>query len=179
VRYTKWKEFERIFSNGKAEVRYIREIIFGKRRTIRYWQITTDFNQVPDNSTWFVMSNLPDVIPSEVGNTYGLRTWIEYGFKHGKNHLGWADFRVTDYEQIERWWEIVCSAYLMVTLQFNGLNQPANPVDDRKLAELLDKLSQHPWWSQGNGWKLVAEQSSVNYPALHLLLLAQTLVECL
>lgn len=153
VRYTKWKEFERIFSNGKAEVRYIREIIFGKRRTIRYWQITTDFNQLPDNSTWFVMSNLPDVIPSEVGNTYGLRTWIEYGFKHGKNHLGWADFRVTDYEQIERWWEIVCSAYLMVTLQFNGLNQPANPVDDRKLAEILDKLSQHPWWSQGNGWK--------------------------
>jgi len=26
-----------------------------------------------------------------------LRTWIEYGFKHAKNELGWADYRVTDY----------------------------------------------------------------------------------
>ncbi len=51
VRYTKWKEFERVFCNGKAEVRYIREIIFGKWRTIRYWQITTEPNQLPDNST--------------------------------------------------------------------------------------------------------------------------------
>lgn len=125
------------------------------------------------------MSNLPDVIPSEVGNTYGLRTWIEYSFKHGKNPEGWADFRVTGCEQIDRWWEIVCSAYLMVTLQFNGLNQSANAVQDTQQAELLEKLSQHPWWSQGNGWKLVAEQSPVNYSALHLLLLAQTLVESL
>jgi len=29
--------------------------------------------------------------PKKVGNTYGLRTWIEYGFKHTKNELGWAD----------------------------------------------------------------------------------------
>jgi hypothetical protein len=43
--------------------------------------LTTEPNQLPDNSTWFVMSNLPDVIPSEVGNTYRLRTWIEYGLQ--------------------------------------------------------------------------------------------------
>lgn len=42
VRYNKWRKFDRIFSNGQTEVRYIREIIFGKRRPIRYWQITTD-----------------------------------------------------------------------------------------------------------------------------------------
>jgi hypothetical protein len=25
--------------------------------------------------------------------------------KHAKNELGWADFRLTDYASIERWWE--------------------------------------------------------------------------
>lgn len=29
-----------------------------------------------------------------------------------KNELGWTDYRLTDYPSIERWWEIVMSAYL-------------------------------------------------------------------
>lgn len=29
----------------------------------------------------------------------------------------WADFRLTDYESIERWWEIIFSAYLLVSIQ--------------------------------------------------------------
>ncbi len=29
-------------------------------------------------------------------------TWIEYGLKQSKNELGWADFRVTHYPQIEK-----------------------------------------------------------------------------
>jgi len=37
-----------------------------------------------------------------------------YGFKQVKNELGWADFRLTDYASIERWWEIVLSAYLQL-----------------------------------------------------------------
>jgi len=61
------------------------------------------------------MTNLPGEIQS-VGNIYGLRTWIEYGFKQVKDELGWADYRVTSYQEIERWWEIVCSAYLMISL---------------------------------------------------------------
>jgi SRSO17 transposase len=88
VRYNKWKKFDRTFFSGKSEERYIREIIFGKRRVVRYWQITTDPVQLPGNSTWYVMSNLPTAPPAEVGNSYGLRTWVEYGFKHCKNHLG-------------------------------------------------------------------------------------------
>jgi SRSO17 transposase len=52
-----------------------------------------------------------------VGNTFGLRTWIEYGFKQAKDDLGWADYRVTEYDAIERWWELVMSAYTLVSLQ--------------------------------------------------------------
>ena len=111
VRQNRWRGFERIFSNGKQENRYIREIIFGKRRAIQYWQITTDPFTLPENSTGYVMTKIAGLKYKQVGHYYGLRNWIEYGLKHSKNELGWADFRVTDYSQIEKWWEVVMSAY--------------------------------------------------------------------
>lgn len=153
IRYTRWKAFERIFSNGKSEVRYLQEVIFGKQRTLRYWTITTDPLKLPENSTWFVMSNLPKALDKEVGNLYGLRTWVEYGFKHCKNYLGWADFRLTHYEQIARWWEVISSAYLMVSLQFDGLDFQSNQADNQQHSVLLEKLAEHPWWNQTKGWK--------------------------
>jgi SRSO17 transposase len=48
VRRNRWQEFERIHSNGEREKRYIREIIFGKRRQVRYWEITTDKDTIPE-----------------------------------------------------------------------------------------------------------------------------------
>lgn len=81
VRYNKWRKFDRVFSNGNQEVRYIREIIFGRRRDIRYWQVTTDTEKLPENSTWFLMTHVPGIKYSEVGNLYGLRAWVEYGLK--------------------------------------------------------------------------------------------------
>jgi hypothetical protein len=64
----------------------------------------------------------------------------------------WADFRVTDYSRIEKWWEIVMSAYLMVSLQSEQLNK------ERKDNLGLDDISQeeikkHPRWDEGKGWK--------------------------
>jgi SRSO17 transposase len=155
VRYTRWKKFDRLFSNGAIQVRYIREIVFGKRRTIRYWQITTDFELLPNNSTWFIMTNLFGNIQKSVGNTYGLRTWVEYGFKQSKNELGWADYRLTDYKEIERWWEIVCSAYLMVSLQshvFKSLDKEEATI---KPSQRELPFSEHPWWNKETGWKNV------------------------
>lgn len=152
IRYNRWKEFERVFTNGKTQKRYIREIIFGKRRSLRYWQITTDKKTLPDNTTWYVMTNLPDTPPAIIGNNYGLRTWVEYGFKQCKNQLGWADYRCTDYHQIERWWEIVSSVYLMVSLQFEGWEQPKNIQQQSSDKDLLLKFSQHPWWNHISGW---------------------------
>ena len=115
VRRNKWRKFSRTFSNRTTEIRYIREIIFGKRRPRQYWQIPTNTETLPDSSTWYVMSNIPGVKYDEIGNLYGLRTWVEYGLKPSKNELGWADFRVTNYAFIEKWWEIVVTAYLMVS----------------------------------------------------------------
>jgi hypothetical protein len=78
-------------------------------------------------------------------NHYGFRTWIEYGLKQAKDALGWADFRMTSYEQIERWWEIVMSAFLMVSLSADECN------DSYPLAH--QQFVQHPWWDKQSGWK--------------------------
>ncbi|TRU86979.1 MAG: hypothetical protein EWV76_11625 [Microcystis novacekii Mn_MB_F_20050700_S1] len=150
VRYNKWREFESVFSTGKTEKRDIREIIFGKKREIRYGQVTDDKETLPDNSTWYIMTKVPGIKYQEVGNLYGLRNWVEYGLKQSKNELGWADFRVTDYSRIERWWEVVMSAYLMVSLQSEQLSESkeanldlANPAKE--------KIKKHTWRNQGSG----------------------------
>ena len=79
VRANRWCKFERTFSDHTAQTRYIREIIFGQRSTRTYWEITTDPETMPENSTSFVMINLPGKvhqIKKILGNLYGLRTWI-------------------------------------------------------------------------------------------------------
>jgi SRSO17 transposase len=153
VRQNRWRTFDRIFSDSSKQTRYIREIVFGRRREVQYWLITTDPDKLPENSTWDVMTKISGVKFKEVGNIYGLRNWIEYGLKQSKNELGWADFRFTDYCQISKWWEIVMSAYLLVSLhaqalnniQDKGLHEPSDPV--------VSKFPEHPLWDEGKGWK--------------------------
>ena len=91
------------------------------------------------------MTKIPNIKYQDVGKIYGVRTWVEYGFKQSKSELGWADFRVTHYPQIEKWWELVMSAYLWVSLHNETLNPSVSPV-----AETFRK---HDWWDSGKGWK--------------------------
>jgi SRSO17 transposase len=74
VRANRWRSFEHIRWDGKKETRYIREIIYGKRRTIQDWEITIDKETVPEASTWFVMTKIPKIKYLEVGAIYGIRT---------------------------------------------------------------------------------------------------------
>lgn len=140
-----WQTFERTFSNGTTEVRYIAEVIYGKPHRKRYWLLTTDPQTLPENSTSFVMMVAPEIKLEEIGNSYGFRTWIEYGLKQAKDALGWADFRVTHYEQIAKWWELVMSAFVMVSLFADAFNQSC-PLAHQQFA-------QHPWWKHQRGWK--------------------------
>ncbi len=153
VRCNRWREFKRVFSDGTTQQRYIREIIFGKRRTTQFWQITTDKEALPKNATWYVMTHVPDIKYHQVGNLYGLRNWVEYGLKQSKNELGWADFRVTDYPQIEKWWEVVMSAYLLVSLHTAPLHPHPDKQSQASSPSIVAKFSTHPWWIEGTGWK--------------------------
>jgi len=175
LRYTTWSKYERVFSNNEKEVRYIREIIYGRRRKTRFYQVTTDKELLPKESTYFFMTNLEGKIKKEVGNLYGLRTWVEYGLKQSKSELGWSDYRFTDYFNIERWWELCFTAYLMVSLQSPVFSCPSpspnpspNPSPSSNLkiknsnsqnslsknGSLLNiKFSSHIWWDKSKGWK--------------------------
>lgn len=51
VRQNKWRAYDRSFCDGTKEKRYIREIIFGQRCQLQYWQVTTDIEALPKNST--------------------------------------------------------------------------------------------------------------------------------
>lgn len=147
IRYTRWRTFERVFSDGSSETRYICEVIFGGRGAIRYFFVTTDPVTLPAATTCLLMTNLAGNVRQTLGNLYGLRTWIEYGFKHIKNELGWADYRLTDYPSIERWWEIVESAYWLVSSH-------TAPFDSSSvLATRQSPVTAHPWWVVETGWK--------------------------
>ena len=158
VRQTRWRPFERVFTDGSSEQRFIRETVYGKRQAVRYFQITTDPATLPPETTWDLMTNQPGKIAPTVGNTFGLRTWVEYGFKHSKDDLGWADYRVTDFASIERWWELVMSAYTLVSLQtpdFAALGQVAAPPSGAAAPppDAAAPLEAHPAWDTGSGWK--------------------------
>lgn len=156
VRYNCWRKYERVFSDGRTQTRYIREIIFGKRRAQQFWELTTDPEKRPKNATWYVMSHIPSLKYDQVGNLYGLRNWVEYGLKHSKNELGWADFRLTSYRQVERWWEMVMSAYLLVSLHTSALQQspvPSTTSGNARASTIALRFAHHPDWNQAGGWK--------------------------
>ena len=162
IRQTRWRPFVRVFTDGSTEQRFLRETVYGTRRSVRYYQITTDPLTLPPETTWDLMTNLPGTIEQTVGNTFGLRTWIAYGFKHAKDDLGWADYRVTDAASIERWWELVMSAYTLVSLQsadFAALGHVTPPAAIATTAPATTELppaallEAHPAWDTGTGGK--------------------------
>ena len=115
-RYTNWRPYTRHFTDGTSEQRFVREILFGGHGAgaLRYYQLTTDPKTQPKETTCYLLTNLPGRIQRSIGNTVGLRTWIECGFKQAKDKLGWADYRLTDAAALERWWEIVMCAWCLL-----------------------------------------------------------------
>ena len=157
VRALKWCKFERIFSNQKSSTRYIREIVYGKRRAITYWEITTDPETMPENSTSFIMTNLQGNLKKTLGNLYGMRTWVEYGFRQCKQELGWTDYRFTNFKDIERWWEIIFCVYTMISLNspaFLALHQSHQIQTERQKSNWVN-FSNHQQWNHKSGWKNV------------------------
>jgi SRSO17 transposase len=156
VRYNRWHGYQQALSHRQSEQRWIREIIFGKPRQVRFFQITKGEIADPDGDSWYIMTNLKGKVQRELARLYSLRNWIEYGFKQVKNELGWADFRLTDYGSIERWWEIIFSAYLMVSLQadyFQSCLESPESSTQGASGAILECFGQPPWWEAGITWK--------------------------
>ncbi len=85
---------------------------------------TADPETLPDLSTWYLTTNLarpgsPQAEESEfapadlaeIVRLYGLRNWVEQGYKQVKHELGWADFMVRTDLAIRRHWALVQCAF--------------------------------------------------------------------
>ncbi len=156
IRANKWCKFERTFTNQTSETRYIREIIYGTRNQRKdlsastYWSITTDPKTLPENSTTFVMTNIQatrNKMKQQLGDLYGLRTWVEYEFRQCKQELGWTNYRFTNFQEINKWWEMIFSAYWMVSSHSKSL------CDLSQFQDSVADFSLHPQWSNQRGWK--------------------------
>ena len=112
---------------------------------------------MPENSTSFVMTNISEKtskLKKILGNLYGLRTWVEYGFRQCKQELGWTDYRFINFREIEKWWEIIMSVYLMISLNtqtFLALNSSDLAANDSY--KTTNDLAFHPQWNHQTGWK--------------------------
>jgi hypothetical protein len=101
---------------------------------VRLVVATTDPGALPGHSTWYLLTNLPrpaggraqQADLAEVVRLYGLRNWVEQGYKQVKGELGWADFQVRSDRAIRRHWVLVCCAFSFCWRAFIA-EQPAAP----------------------------------------------------
>ena len=86
--------------------------------------MTTDPSTLPEQSTWYLVSNLPapgseraktsgiaSATLAEIVTLYGLRMWVEQSYKQVKTTLGWAEYQVRSDRAIRRHWALVCCAF--------------------------------------------------------------------
>lgn len=122
-----WTAVARRFRDGRRERWWaadLRLVGLGWDQAIRLVAVTTDPTRLPADSTWYLITNLPhpaaphtanSPIPpadlAEIARLYGLRTWVEQGYKQMKQELGWADWQVRSDRAIRRHWELVCCAF--------------------------------------------------------------------
>ncbi len=93
--------------------------------------VTTDPQQLPAKSTWYVETNLPAPHSSpasrsplepadlaEVVRLYGLRGWVEQSYKQCKTELRWADAMVHADVALRRHWLLLFCAFPFCWLQW-------------------------------------------------------------
>jgi hypothetical protein len=122
-----WTRVVRRFRDGHEEAWWAAELglgPWGPARRHRCVVATTDPATLPALSTWYLLTNLPGpqtaraaespLAPADLAELvrlYGLRLWVEQGYKQVKGELGWADFQVRSDAAIQRHWHLVCCAF--------------------------------------------------------------------
>jgi hypothetical protein len=117
-----WRRVTRRFRDGHAETWWAADAQlggWGPQGRLRLVVATTDPGRLPGHSTWYLLTNLPRPTSrraqqanlAEVVRLYGLRNWVEQGYKQVKGELGWADFQVRSDRAIRRHWTLVCCAF--------------------------------------------------------------------
>jgi hypothetical protein len=117
-----WHRVTRRFRDGHTETWGAADAQlggWGPDRRLRLVVATTDPASLPGHSSWSLLTNLArpsgrrgqQANLAEVVRLYGLRNWVEQGYKQVKGELGWADFQVRSDRAIRRHWTLVCCAF--------------------------------------------------------------------
>lgn len=150
-----WIPITRRFRDGHSEVWWALEAEggpYGVDKPERLVIVTTDPAQLPELTTWYLVTNLPapgssraeespvDVADlAEVLKLFGLRIWVEQSYKQVKQSLGWADYQVRSDQAIRRHWQLVCCAF---SFCWWALGQEEVP--DLPLAEMQQPVTATP-----------------------------------
>ena len=117
-----WRRVTRRFRDGHTQTWWAADAHlggWGPDRPHRLVVATTDPARLPKLTTWYLLTNLArpagrraqQAQLAEIVATYGLRNWVEQGYKQVKDELGWADFQVRSDRAIRRHWTLVCLAF--------------------------------------------------------------------
>jgi hypothetical protein len=134
----------RRFRDGHAETWWAADSSYGPYgpdKPVRVVVATTDPATLPPLTTWYLATTLPrpgaphaDEAPfapadlAEIVRPYGLRNWVEQGYKQLKQELGWADFMLRADHAIRRHWHLVCCAF---SFCWRAWFTTGPPTDDR------------------------------------------------
>jgi hypothetical protein len=122
-----WEKVQRQFRDGHCETWWALETAYGPYgpdKRLRAVVVTTDPAELPELTTWYLLTNLPapgtararasGLEPAdlaEISRLYGLRAWVEQSYKQTKHALGWSQYQVRSDLAIRRHWELVCCAF--------------------------------------------------------------------
>jgi hypothetical protein len=117
-----WRRVTRRFRDGHAQTWWAADARLGGWGPDRHHRLvvaTTDPATLPKLTTWYLLTNLhrpagrraQQAQLAEIVRLYGLRNWVEQGYKQVKDELGWADFQVRGDRAIRRHWTLVCLAF--------------------------------------------------------------------
>ena len=132
-----WRRVTRRFRDGHTETWWAADAQlggWGPDRRLRLVVATTGPATLPGHSSWYLLTNLSRPASrraqqanlAEVVRLYGLRNWVEQGYKQVKGELGWADFQVRSDRAIRRHWALVCCAFSFCWQTFLAAD-PAQP----------------------------------------------------
>ena len=139
-----WTPVVRRFRDAHQETWWAADLSdgpYGPDKPVRVVVATTDPATLPPLTTWYLATNLPrpgaphaDEAPfapadlAEIVRLYGLRNWVEQGYKQLKQELGWADFLVRSDPAIRRHWQLVFCAF---SFCWRAWFATGPPTDDR------------------------------------------------
>ena len=178
-----WTAIIRHYRDGHTEVWWAAEARFagyGPDAPARLVVATTDPATRPSLTTWYLATNLPrpdgpraaespfaPAALAELVRLYGLRNWVEQGYKQVKDELGWADFQVRTDRAIRRHWTLVLCAFSFCWRAWFAARETAWPPPPLDVDLPPHPAAPTPAPSRATGWgeKRAAAARSATAPA--------------